>query len=80
MEYGNDHNGNLPDSFRTALMDTDIASDAFISPLTNDTAATGPSTQATADQLLTGQRPLFLHLSRQRPEYEHDNPRRDPGV
>ena len=48
--YANEHNGQFPPSFDEVLMYGDITSEVFVCPSSNDTHATGPTTQATIQQ------------------------------
>lgn len=45
--YANDHGGHFPDDVQTILKEEDLAPAVFNCPVTNDTPATGPTTQAT---------------------------------
>lgn len=63
--YSTDNNGAYPDSFRTILLNEDTASDVFVSPLSNDTPAQGPSKQAIADQLGAGGHVSYVYLGNQ---------------
>jgi prepilin-type processing-associated H-X9-DG protein len=65
--YTNDHNGEYPDSFATILIngqDEDITSDEFVSPLSNDVAAVGPTTQAVATNLSQPGHCSYVYLGR----------------
>jgi hypothetical protein len=62
MQYSNDNQGAFPDSFQTILLNEDITSQAFVSPLSNDTPATGPTTQATVNQLTAGGHCSYVYL------------------
>ena len=48
--YANDHNRQFPPSFDEVLMYGDITSEVFVCPSSNDTHATGPTTQAAIQQ------------------------------
>lgn len=62
--YSNDHNGKYPDTFQDILLNEDITSDVFVSPLRNETPAVGPTTQAVADQLIAGGHLSYVYLGR----------------
>ena len=49
--YANDHGGHLPDDLDTILKTQDLSPEAFVCPSSNDTAATGPTTQAVIDDM-----------------------------
>jgi prepilin-type processing-associated H-X9-DG protein len=46
------------------LLEGDITSEAFVSPLGSDTPASGPTTQAIADQLTAGGHLSYIYLGR----------------
>ena len=50
--YCNDHQGQYPDSFATTLLDEGLTAEVFVCPDSNDTPATGATTQAVAGNLL----------------------------
>jgi prepilin-type processing-associated H-X9-DG protein len=60
--YTNNHQGEYPDSFQTILLNEDITSDVFVSPLRSETPANGPTTQATADQMGAGGHVSYIYL------------------
>ena len=60
--YGNDHQGQYPDSFATILLNEDITSDIFVCPDSNDTAAVGPTTQAAAANLSTPEHCSYVYI------------------
>lgn len=62
--YYTDHGGAYPDSFQTILLNEDITSDVFVSPLSSDTPAVGPTTQAVAAQLTSGGHLSYVYLGR----------------
>jgi len=62
--YTNDHQGEYPDSFQTTLLNEDITSDVFVSPLRSETPANGPTTQAIADQMGAGGHVSYIYLGR----------------
>jgi prepilin-type processing-associated H-X9-DG protein len=63
-QYTQDYNGEYPDSFQTILVDEDITSGVFISPLRSETAAAGPTTQAAAAQLTAGNHSSYVYLGK----------------
>jgi prepilin-type processing-associated H-X9-DG protein len=62
--YTNDYNGQYPDSFGTILLNEDITSAVFVSPLRSETPADGPTTQAVADQLSDASHLSYVYLGR----------------
>jgi prepilin-type processing-associated H-X9-DG protein len=64
MIYCNDNNGSYPDSFATILMNEDVISDLFINPASNDAPATGPTTQAIANQLAAAGHCSYVYMGR----------------
>jgi prepilin-type processing-associated H-X9-DG protein len=62
--YCNDHGGAFPDTFQAILLDGDITSDVFVSPMGSDTRAVDPTMQATADQLTEGGHLSYVYLGR----------------
>jgi prepilin-type processing-associated H-X9-DG protein len=62
--YSNDESRIYPDNFRTLLLHGDITSQQFVSPLSSDTPAAGPTTQAIADQLTAGGHLSYIYLGR----------------
>ena len=62
--YCNDNNGDYPDSFATILLNEDVISGVFVNPASNDTPATGPTTQAAAAQLLAGGHCSYIYMGR----------------
>jgi prepilin-type processing-associated H-X9-DG protein len=62
--YSNDHNGQYPDDFQTLLLTTDITSECFVCPSSNDVLATGPTTQAIANNLTTGGHLSYMYLGK----------------
>jgi len=64
MQYSNDHQGALPNSFPTIVLNEDVTSDVFVSPRTSDTPAAGPTTQATANQLMAGGHCSYIYLGK----------------
>ena len=65
--YTNDNDGAYPDSFQTILLNeniTYITSAVFVSPLSSDTPAQGPTPQAIADQLAVGGHLSYVYLGR----------------
>ena len=62
--YSNDNNGDYPDSFATILLNEDVISGVFVNPASNDTPATGPTTQAAAAQLLAGGHCSYIYTGR----------------
>jgi prepilin-type processing-associated H-X9-DG protein len=62
--YGNDHAGTFPDSFQGILLNEEITSETFVSPLSSDTPAQGPTTRAMADQLTAGGHLSYVYLGK----------------
>jgi len=62
--YTQDNAENYPDSFQTLLLNEDINSEVFVSPLTSDTPAQGPTTQVVAAQLTAGGHLSYVYLGR----------------
>lgn len=62
--YSQDHGGQYPDSLPTILVNEDITSDVFVCPSSDDTPATGPTTQAIAAALLTGGHCSYIYLGK----------------
>jgi len=62
--YCNDNQGEYPDSLQTLLLNEDITSIVFVSPLRSETAAVGPTTQAIAAQLGSGNHVSYVYLGR----------------
>ena len=60
--YANDEAGAYPDSFHTLLLHGNITSDVFVSWMSSDTPAAGPTTQAVADQLDAGGHLSYVYL------------------
>jgi len=60
--YANDNQGQYPDSFGTLLLNEDITSDAFVCPDSNDTPATGATTQAIVANLTAGGHLSYVYL------------------
>jgi prepilin-type processing-associated H-X9-DG protein len=60
--YANDNHGQYPDSFGTLLLNEDITSDAFVCPDSNDTPATGATTQAIVANLTAGGHLSYIYL------------------
>lgn len=64
LMYNNDFKGAYPDALPTLVMTEDIGAEAFVSPLSNDTLATGPTTRAIAANLLAGGHCSYVYLGR----------------
>ncbi len=62
--YTQDFNGQYPDSFGTILLNEDITSPVFVSPSRSETPASGPTTQAAADQLADSAHVSYVYLGR----------------
>ncbi|HEX3357256.1 MAG TPA: H-X9-DG-CTERM domain-containing protein [Tepidisphaeraceae bacterium] len=62
--YANDHHGAYPDSVSTILLEEEVTSQLFICPTSNDTPATGPTTQAVAANLTAGGHLSYIYLGR----------------
>ena len=62
--YSNDNNGQYPPDFQTLLLTEDIPSECFVCPSTNDTRATGPTTQAVANNLTAGGHLSYIYLGK----------------
>ena len=62
--YAADNQGEYPDSLRTILATEDVTSGIFVSPLSNDSPADGPTTQAILDQLMTPGHCSYVYLGR----------------
>ena len=62
--YANDNSGVYPDSFGTLLLNEDISGDVFVSPLSSDSPADGPTTEAIAAQLGAGGHLSYFYLGR----------------
>jgi hypothetical protein len=63
-QYAKTYHGEYPDSFQTLFLHEDLDSGQFINPASNDTPATGPTTQAIADQLVAGGHLSYLYVGR----------------
>jgi len=64
MQYSNDNAGAFPDSFQTLLMKEELNSAVFVSPLTSDTPAQGPTTQVIASQLAAVGHLSYVYLGK----------------
>jgi hypothetical protein len=62
--YCNDHDGQYPDSFGTILLNEEVTSSVFVSPLRGETAAVGPTTRAEAALLVPGPNLSYVYLGR----------------
>ncbi len=62
--YCNDHNGQYPDSFGTILLNEDVTSSVFVSPLRGEIAAVGPTTRSPAALLVPGPNLSYVYLGR----------------
>jgi prepilin-type processing-associated H-X9-DG protein len=62
--YTQDNRGRFPDTFQDILLNEDIGSEAFVSPLRNETRAVGATTQAVADDLVAGGHLSYVYLGR----------------
>ena len=51
LMYSNENHGAYPPDLSTLLVTEDITADVFVSPLSSDTRAEGPTTRAVVDQL-----------------------------
>jgi prepilin-type processing-associated H-X9-DG protein len=60
--YANDHHDAFPDSLSTILATEDLTPGVFVSPLSNDTPATGPTTQATLAVFATPEHCSYLYF------------------
>lgn len=62
--YTKDFHGQYPDSFQAILVNEDITSSVFVSPLRSETPADGATTQAIAGQLDAGGHVSYVYLGR----------------
>jgi hypothetical protein len=62
--YANENRGNFPPDFATLLLTQDLTSEIYVCFATNDTRATGPTTQAIADQLSAGGHVSYVYVGR----------------
>jgi prepilin-type processing-associated H-X9-DG protein len=62
--YSNDNNGQYPDDFQTLLFTEEITSEVFVCSESNDTTATGPTTQAIATNLATSGHLSYIYLGK----------------
>ncbi len=62
--YTQDFKGQYPESFGTILLNEDITSAVFVSPTRSETAASGATTQAVADQLSDASHVSYVYLGR----------------
>jgi prepilin-type processing-associated H-X9-DG protein len=61
--YANDHGGHYPNTFGE-LFEEDLISGVFVCPDTNDTPATGATTQALAANLTAGGHLSYIYLGK----------------
>jgi hypothetical protein len=62
--YANDHGGQFPDTFMTEFENVELLPRVFVCPSSNDLPASGPTTQATAANLLTPGHLSYVDLGR----------------
>ena len=62
--YANENNGRYPDKLQTLLLTEEITSDVFTCPSSNDTAATGVTTQAIANNLTAGGHLSYIYVAK----------------
>lgn len=62
--YANDHHGQYPDRLDLLLKEEEITADTFICPKTPSIPATGPTTQAVCDQMLSGDHLDYVYVGR----------------
>jgi prepilin-type processing-associated H-X9-DG protein len=60
--YSNENHNQYPPTLDALIPTEDIGSEAFVCPQTPDTPATGPTTQAIASQLSTGNHLSYIYL------------------
>jgi prepilin-type processing-associated H-X9-DG protein len=60
--YANENHGAYPDSFATLLANEDITASVFVCPESNDTDATGPTTQAFVTNLTAGGHLSYIYV------------------
>jgi hypothetical protein len=60
--YTNEFRGEYPDSLGTLLLTEDMTPDELISPLRNETPATGPTTRALANNVAGGGHTSYVYL------------------
>ena len=64
LMYANVHADQYPDTLSTVLRDEDITSDVFVCPSSNDTPATGPTTQAIVANLTAGGHLSYIYVGK----------------
>jgi prepilin-type processing-associated H-X9-DG protein len=60
--YANENRGEYPDSLATLFTHEDFSSGVFVCPSSNDTAASGPNTQAVATNLTAGGHLSYIYV------------------
>jgi prepilin-type processing-associated H-X9-DG protein len=62
--YSEDFSGQYPDTFQSLLMNEDITSIVFVSPMRSETPAEGTTTRQIADELDAGGHVSYVYLGR----------------
>ncbi|HZK81873.1 MAG TPA: H-X9-DG-CTERM domain-containing protein [Humisphaera sp.] len=60
--YSSNHNGRFPATFEELLRNTDLTSDIFVCPETNDVRAPGDSVAEQADHLAVGHHLSYVYV------------------